>query len=399
MKRRLTVLFAAVLFVSGCSLFKSKDNIHPPKPVPQFAATLAVKQLWSHGIGDGAGRSGVRMRPVVSDGVVYAASVDGHLAAWKLDSGATLWSDSLGSGWHPFGWFKGRAHDEFSGGPSVADGLLIVGTQKGGVYAFDAKTGKQLWRAQTSSEVLSAPAIAGGKVFVRCNDGHVLALDAQTGAQLWVYDRGEVPALSLRGNGTLLAVNGAVFFGSDDGKLVALSQADGSTLWQIPIASGEGRTDIQRLDDADGRVIFSNGTLFVAAYHGNVMAVDPASGRTLWSRPLSSYTGVGEGSGKVVAVDDASNIWALDSSGGGDLWKQDKLGWRWLSAPTVQMDKYVVVGDLQGYVYWLDLADGKLLAKEHPSGSAIEARPVTAGNVVVVEGKDGGVTAYRVAAG
>ncbi len=396
MKRGLTLLLATVLLASGCSLFKSKDNIHPPKPVPQFAPTLRVHELWSHGIGDGAGRSGIRLRPALSDGVVYAASADGDLAAWRLDSGATVWSHALGSGWHPFGWFKGRGHNRFTGGPSVAGGLLVVGTQKGGVYAFDAKDGKPLWRAQASSEVISPPAIAGDRVFVRSNDGHIVALDAKTGKRIWLYDRGEVPALSLRGNGALLAVNGALFFGSDDGKLVALSQADGSTLWQIQLASGEGRTDIQRLDDADGRLVFANGTIYAAAYHGNVMAVDPASGRTLWSRPLSSYTGVDEGGGKVVAVDDASDLWALDAGNGGDLWKQDRLGWRWLSAPAVQQDKYVVVGDLQGHVYWLDLADGKLAAKAHPAGSAIVARPLVEGNIVVVAGSDGSVTAYRV---
>ena len=395
MKRGLIVLLAATVLAGGCSLFASKDNIHPPKPVPQFAATLQVHKLWSHGLGDGAGRSGVRLRPYIADGVVYACSDNGDLAAWKLDSGATLWSHSFGGGFHPFGWFKGREHDHFSGGPTVADGLLVVGTQKGGVYAYDARTGKELWRAQVTSEVISAPAIAGDRVFVRSNDGHVFALDAKTGKQLWQYDRGEVPALSLRGNGGLLAINGALFFGSDSGKLVALAQSDGNTLWEIPVASGDGRTDIERLDDVDGRITFADGKLYVTAYHGHVMAVDPVNGRVLWSRPFSSYTGVDEAAGKVVAVDDASNIWALDAGNGGDLWKQGDLEWRWLSAPAIEQDKYIVVGDLQGHVYWLDLADGKLLAKAHPAGSAIEARPLVQGDIVVVAGKDGSVTAYR----
>ncbi len=399
MKRGLLLPLALATLASGCSLFATKDNIHPPKPVPQFAHALAVRKLWNHSLGNGAGRSGARLRPAVSGEVVYAVSDDGNIAAWNLKTGATLWSHSFASGWHPFGLFQGREHDHFSGGPAVADGLLVVGTQKGGVYALDAKSGKALWRAQVSSEVISTPAIAGGKVFVRTNDGHVFALDGQTGKQSWLYDRGDVPPLSLRGNGTLLAVNGALFFGSDDGKLVALSQADGSTLWQVPIATGEGRTDIQRLNDADGRVTFANGTLYVDAYHGEAMAVDAATGHVLWSRALSSYTGVDEGAGKVVAVDDASNVWALDAGNGGDLWKQDALEWRWLSAPVVQLDKYIVVGDLQGHVFWLSLAHGKLLAERHPAGSAIVARPLVVGDIAIVAGKDGSVTAYQIAGG
>jgi len=387
MKRGLTLLLLTTIVLSGCSLFSSKDNIQPPTPQPVFTPTLQVSQLWNVTVGNGAGSSGIRMRPVVSDGVVYAASPDGTLAAYRLANGEQLWSSS-------HHWF-GQRNLRYSGGPAVVGNLLVIGTQNGHVYAYAAKTGKLLWKVPVSSEVITPPVIVGQHVFVRSNDGHVYAFNAADGKQLWLYDRSDVPLLSLRGNGGLLAVGGAVIFGSDDGKLIAISQKDGSDLWRIPVATGTGRSDIQKLDDSDGQVEFYNGVLYVDAYHGNLLAIQANNGRVLWSRPFSSYTGVAIVGTQVVAVDDHFNIWAFDQSNGGDLWKQTALQWHWLAAPAIQKN-YIVVGGLKGYVYWLDISNGKFVASAQLSGDPIRSRPVVVGNIVLVEDASGHLAAYRI---
>ncbi len=387
MKRGLTLLLFTTIILSGCSIFSSKDNIQPPTPQPTFTPTLKVTQMWEVTVGDGAGSSGIRMRPVVSDGVVYAASPDGTLAAYTLTNGEQIWSTS-------HHWF-GQRNLHYSGGPAVVGNLLVIGSQKGHIYAYAAKTGKRLWTAPVSSEVITPPVIVGRHVFVRSNDGHVYAFNASDGKQLWLYDRSDVPLLSLRGNGGLLAVGGAVIFGSDDGKLIAISQKNGSNLWQIPVATGTGRSDIQKLDDSDGQVEFDNGVLYVDAYHGNLLAIQAKSGRVLWSRPLSSYTGVAVADTQVIAVDDHFNIWALDQSNGGDLWKQDALQWHWLAAPAIQKS-YVVLGGLKGYVYWLDVSNGKFAASEQLSSDPIRSRPVVVGDIVLVEDVSGHLAAYRI---
>ncbi|HEN47612.1 MAG TPA: outer membrane protein assembly factor BamB [Mizugakiibacter sp.] len=389
MKRGLILLLLlTTTILSGCSLFSSKDNIQPPTPQPVFTPTLRISQLWDVTVGDGTGSTGIRMRPVVSDGVVYAASPDGTLAAYTLATGAQICSTS-------HHWF-GQRNLRYSGGPAVVGNLLVIGSQNGHVYAYAAKTGKPLWKAPVSSEVITPPVIVGHKVFVRSNDGHVYALNTTNGKQLWLYDRSDVPLLSLRGNGELLAVGGAIIFGSDAGKLIAISQKDGSNLWRIPVAAGTGRSDIQKLDDSDGRVVFDNGVLYVDAYHGNLMAIQAKSGRVLWSRPFSSYTGVAIAGTQVIAVDDHFNIWAMDQSNGGDLWKQTALQWHWLAAPAIQKG-YVVLGGLKGYVYWLNITNGKFAASEQLSSDPIRSRPVVAGAIVLVEDVRGHLAAYHIA--
>ncbi|GAB3033433.1 MULTISPECIES: outer membrane protein assembly factor BamB [Oleiagrimonas] len=394
MKRIFLIAIITTLALGACH--SKKSNIQPPTELTDITPTVSVQRVWEESVGDGAQDSGVRMRPAYDNGVLFAASTDGVIEALDAKTGKTLWRKKTRThGWLGFGGKKIRKDALYAGGPGVGEGLVVTGTLDGHVYAFDAKTGEQRWVAKVSSEVISAPVVLKNITVVRTNDGNVFGLNTETGKQVWLYDQDTVPALSLRGNGPLLVARGVVFFGTDDGKLVAIRLDDGEKLWDLPLATGEGRTDIQRLDDADVGVLLDGSTLYASAYHGELTSIDGPTGRPGWHRKFSTYTSMDIGGQAIVGVDDASDVWAFDKSTGSDLWKQDALEWRWLSAPAVQLDKYVVVGDLKGYVHWLDLSNGKIAARERLSHKAIRAQPLVVGNMVYIEDVEGHIGAYR----
>ena len=93
-------------------------------------------------------------------------------------------------------------------------------------------------------------------------------------------------------------------------------------------------------------------------------------------------------------MDEDSQAWAFDKSSGAEMWKNDKLKYRWLTGAGVQGD-YVVVGDIEGYVHWLQTGDGALAARERLSKHAIRAQPLVVGDVVYVEDVEGRIGAYR----
>ncbi|MBD8900376.1 outer membrane protein assembly factor BamB [Rhodanobacter sp. DHG33] len=390
-----------LVLLAGCDSFKKK-NLEPPTPLDKhFTATAQVSKVWTARIGKGAGISGVRLRPAVVDGVLYAISTDGKIGAFDAASGKKLWEKStkIKKGWFGLGGKKGKAVPEatYAGGPTVAGNLLVAGTLDGYVYGMSPKDGSELWSSELDSEVLSAPAISGDLVIVRTQDGRVYGLDAATGKRRWVYDQGTVPSLSLRGNGTPLAVNGVVFIGSDDGKLVALRLDNGEKLWEQRLANGDGRTDIERLDDADDAILLDGSTLYGAAYHGNLTAIDGPSGRPMWSHPFSTYTSLALNSSALFGVNDQGEVWAFDRSSGSDMWKNDKLKYRWLTGPAVQ-GNYIVVADTAGFVHWLQSSDGALAARIRLSKKPIQAQPVVVGDTVYVEDVQGHIGAYRLAA-
>ncbi|MHC1480611.1 outer membrane protein assembly factor BamB [Frateuria aurantia] len=400
MKRLLPVVLMAAVVLAGCHSYK-KENIHPPTPLDKnFKSSIAIKQVWDARIGKGAGLSGIRLRPTYADGRLYVISTDGHIAALDAATGKTLWERStrMRSRWLWLGRKATRYPDAYySAGPVVVGDQLLVGTLDGHVYSLDAKTGEERWHAELAGEVLSAPAVAGDQVIVRTEDGRVYSLNRNTGVREWANDDSNLPALTLRGNSAVLAVNGVVFMATDDGKLVSLRLDNGEKLWEQLLASGEGRTDIERLNDADGDVVLDGTTLYATAYHGNLTAVDGPSGRPLWSRPFSSATTPYVSNNAIYATNEDSEVWAFDKTGGTDMWRSSALKYRWLSAPAVQGD-YAVVGDFEGFVHWLKTSDGSVVGRERLSKKAIRGEPLVEGDMVYVEDIAGHIGAYRLSA-
>jgi len=283
----------------------------------------------------------------------------------------------------------------WSGGPSVDGDLVVVGTLEGSVQAFSAKDGADLWNAQLSSEVICPPAIGGGLVAVRTHDGRVFGLDARDGKRLWVFDRATVPLLSLRGNSAPRIDGGVVYVGEDNGKVIAIRANDGGELWEQQISTGEGRSDVERLQDVDGAIKIDNGVVYASGYRGQTAALIAKSGRPLWTHDLSSFTGVALSATQLYASDADSGVWALDLRSGSSEWKQDGLKYRWVSEPAVQGDA-VVVGDMEGFVHWLSISDGKFLARTRLAKEPIAAAPIVVGDVVYVEDVEGEIGAFRV---
>jgi len=82
-------------------------------------------------------------------------------------------------------------------GAEPADGWLFgkhdpADQWKGWITAFDPETGDIKWKLQTPKPMVAAiTATAGGLVFTGDLDGHVLAYDAATGKELWRNDTGK----------------------------------------------------------------------------------------------------------------------------------------------------------------------------------------------------------------
>ncbi|MEO6076188.1 MAG: outer membrane protein assembly factor BamB [Dokdonella sp.] len=388
------MLFAATLGMSGCNWIKGlgkKDNVAPPAELVDFSPTLNVQRLWSTGIGDGSGKSGARMVPAVAAGRVYAAGVDGRISALDATSGSKVWSEKSGE---RTGWFgRGGNSVRWSGGPAVAGDLVVVGGLDGQLQTLSSIDGSVRWEAQLGAEIICAPAIGDGVVVVRTQDGRLQAFDSANGNRRWVYEE-SVPTLSQRGNSSPLIGNGVVFVGFDNGRVVAVNLADGSPVWATPLSLGEGRTEVERISDADGRMLLDGNNLFVASYRGQIASLYADSGRVAWQRDLSSYSGVDVNATAVVVSDADGTVWAFDRQSGANLWKQDELAHRWLSAPAI-VGNSVVVGDLDGYLHWLSLDTGALVARDRLGRKAIEGAPISVDGVVYVEDVAGKLAAYR----
>jgi outer membrane protein assembly factor BamB len=73
---------------------------------------------------------------------------------------------------------------------------------------------------------------------------------------------------------------------------------------------------------------------------------------------------------------------------GVEMWNQDVLSRRRLSAPAVT-GNYVLVGDYDGYVHVLDASTGALVAREKLGGERFAADPIVHDGLVIFMDADG----------
>ena len=382
MSRWLPVL-GVMLLGSGCSwvtgFLRGTDNSAPPAELVEIATPISIEKLWETEVGSGTEGSFVKLSPAVDSGTVYAASFSGEVAALNSDSGEERW--------------KIETEEPISAGVGLSENFALVGTNTGQVLALRREDGTEAWRTQVSSEILATPRAADGVVVVRTVDGKFTGLNENSGEQLWVYQY-TVPVLTLRGTAPPLLGQGVAIAGLDSGKLVAISLKDGIPVLEMTIAPPRGRTELDRLVDVDAEPKAIGAVLFVAAYQGNISAIDLRNGNTIWAREISIHSGLDVSPQGVYVSDADDSVWGLDLRTGNTRWEQPALSGRSLSAPVVSQD-YVVVGDFEGYLHWLDSNTGQIVGRVEVSDEGIGVAPVGDGGSLFVLANDGTLSAFR----
>ncbi|MBI3574143.1 MAG: outer membrane protein assembly factor BamB [Gammaproteobacteria bacterium] len=373
-----TLVVSLALVLSACG--GSKVVREPPAPLPDFTPQTQIHELWSAGVGGVSGKLPVRLVPHLDGNTIYATDMRGRVTALAADSGRRLWETNINL--------------TVTGATGVGEGLVVVGGQKGQVIALNREDGKQAWSATVSSSVMSPPVAHAGVVVVQTVDGKLTGLTVADGKRLWVYERSE-PALSLIGTAAPIVVDDFVLSGFASGKIVALNIKDGRALWEFTVSQPRGRNEVERMVDVDAPPLIVRDTLYAASYQGKIVAVDMrASGRLLWTRDASTFSGMDAGRGNIYLSDEKGHVLALDQTTGASVWKQDKLRGRGLSAPAY-INGYVVVGDYQGYLHWLSAEDGRFVARHRVGSDAVTARAIPGVQALYVLNQGGSLAALQ----
>jgi outer membrane protein assembly factor BamB len=289
--------------------------------------------------------------------------------------------------------WKASVEDEITGGVGAGDGLVLVGTANGDLIALAATDGKERWRAPLESEILAPPTARDGVVVVATGDGHLYGLASADGARKWSIER-DVPTLSLRGGSAPLTTPTLALHGFADGHLVAVDLHTGREAWDTPIVQPRGRSELERMVDADCQPVIEGSAVFAGAYQGRVSGIDLATGTVGWARELSCDTALAADSFNVYGVDTDDKISAFDQRSGAVYWEQDALKGRYLTAPAV-VGAYVAVADIEGYVHWLRADDGTLVGRVRPTKDAFLLAPYVRDGVAYFLSEGGRLYALR----
>ena len=253
------------------------------------------------------------LRPVASAFVLLAAaspaadwpafrgpSGDGHSAAtnvpvaWTATSNVAWRAAVPGGGWSSPVLSGGRIYLT-SAIPGAGDQLALA------ALAFDAATGRELWRADVIPQDGTAPSIhrknshasptaiaAAGRVYVHFGHMGTACLDAE-GKVIWRQTALRYPPLHGNG-GTPVIWQDLLIFSADalnDPFIVALDRATGEVRWRAP-----------RVTDHPRKFSFSTPTVIevegrpqlISPGSGVVDALDPATGQGLWRARYDGFS-------------------------------------------------------------------------------------------------------------
>jgi outer membrane protein assembly factor BamB len=259
----------------------------------------------------GSGANGADVaNPVIADGIAYLQDGASNVMAVRYTTGQVLWTHRYNS------------PDYGPNGVTIANGR-IYGVTAMGVFALDAKTGRQVWYdthlAARKASFLIAPQVAGGKVFVSSaltvGGGTIYALDAQSGATIWrfqslvdtVGQRLPVPAggawdaFLIGPDHSVYAGIGNPYLSQQEAQatpsrelytdsIVKLSQATGKLEWYYQAFPDD-------FHDWDLQIspiyitVAGRPVVLAAGKGGYVFAVDPASGTLLWKTAVGIHNG------------------------------------------------------------------------------------------------------------
>lgn len=333
----------------------------------------------------------VRSTPAVAGGRIYFGSSDGSVYAVDLE-GRPLWTANTGAA--------------VPSSPAVAGGRVFVQTRRGLVLALSAADGKVLWRTQTGDDLpldwgyengdmfISSPAVADGLVLVGSGDGHLYALDTATGQGKWRVETGG------RVRSSPAVADGTVYVGSLDGSVYAADLATGALKWRFDTqghALSSARFGYDRKSIQSSPAV-ADGLVYIGARDGSLYAIDAATGKQRWRADHGGswvITGPAVWDGKVfVGSSDARFLQAVDAQTGREVWRVPMPASVW-SSPSIA-GSTLYVGDTGGGVHALDAKSGKTLWTFETGGGVFGA-PVPVDGAVLVTSSDGNL--YALGAG
>lgn len=365
---RIAVALLALGLVSACSSRGPKKLAAPPAG----DGSIKVTRAWSMPLGSSA----VGFAAIFVRDSVWAAARGGTVVKVDAETGRVRWRIEL--------------RESLVSGIGSDGSLSVVGTESGDLIGLD-DSGQIKWRYPMGSRAATVPAIGLGLVIVRAGDGRIIAVDAESGQRRWVQAR-QNPSLLLRQLNAVAIAPDAAYVGLPAGRLASFALNTGVPRWEIPFAVPKGQTELERITDLVGQPLIIGRDVCAVAFQGKVGCVDAVSGNPVWSRDLSSSTGIDVDVRFLFAADEKGELTAFTRTGA-QAWKSDKLLERDLSAP-LATPRSVVVGDRAGFVHWLARDSGALQTSIETDASAIVAAPIAAGARVVVLTQRGSLIAF-----
>lgn len=267
--------------------------------------------------------------PTVAGGFVYVGSSDGYLYKLQASDGKQVWRKNMSL----------ASAVVTVNTATVSNNEVYVSstdnTTHSYLFALNASDGSTVWSTQVTNQLFTTPVAVNGTIYIDSSalqqqggpdikDSYVYAFNAATGKQLWRSDKigNYIPAQPS-------VANNVVYIGSQDGYLYAFDATSGKRLWRYN-ANGAINSSPQVADGvvyvgitATATVNPAGSTTDTSTSQSAIAAISASNGTQLWKHPLEQYAGTPLAvSQHVIYVGAGSDyVYALSTTNGAQIWR------------------------------------------------------------------------------
>ncbi len=172
--------------------------------------------------------------PAVTADILAVPYSSGELIAYLPANGRRLWSDTLTT----LGRYTPLSViNDIAGRPAIQDGIVYASSYSGVLAAIDARSGTRLWATTFGSR--QGPLIAGNFLFIVGTEGKVVCYNKLDGKVVWVRSLPEFRNVKEKKDriswiGPLLVSNRLVV-ASSEGDVIGLSPQNGETVAEAKV--------------------------------------------------------------------------------------------------------------------------------------------------------------------
>jgi outer membrane protein assembly factor BamB len=436
---RATLLIAAVLAASGCSVLKHKTKKTPilgeripvlttesdaqldvataaqPMTLPDAVANTAwaqsggnsAKSMGQLALGTAltnaftiqAGRGSsltarLASSPIVANGRVYTIDTLGAVRAFDAQTGAMFWASQTPND-------KGNEMSLYGGGIAYDNGRIFATNGLGYVAALDEATGGILWQVRPGGPLRGAPTVDNGAVYVMSQDNQIYSLKESDGSSNW----SQAAALEIAGvfgSASPAVGAGTVVAGFSSGELNAYRYENGRQVWQDALQRTSIRTSVSSLSDIDADPVIDNGQVFAVGQGGRMVALELASGQRQWELNIAGIATPWVAGDWVFVVTDDAKLLCLSRINGHVRWinqmpqfehPKSKKGEIDYTGPILAGGRLIAVGS-NGVIINIDPATGNYQSQTRV-GAGISLPPVVANSTLYVYDDDARLHAFR----
>lgn len=240
----------------------------------------------SGSIGEGESfEQGIVPTPVVGGGMLYAMDGIGAVSAHAVkDVGSVKWVATA--------LIEEDEPAIMGGGMSLGEGVLYAASGYGKLAAFDSKTGAKKWMVTIGVPVRGAPQVAmtgsGPVVVVLTVDNQTLAYDGNSGRTLWTH-RGIRETAGYLSAVSPVISDDTVIAAYSSGEINALRLTSGDPVWGDALLNPERTAASDVFTGIDADPVVKDAIVYAVSTSGVMVANALLNGRTLWQQKISGH--------------------------------------------------------------------------------------------------------------